>query len=348
MNPHINPWYIDAENFPADGYASDQLEFLMGYAVLAPSNRNTQPWLFRINVMDIELFADRRRALRVIDPDDRELIISCGAALYNLRVATEYFGHVYQVEPFPEPSDSNLVARLRIGLSGETSSEDILLFQAITKRWSNRNPFRPDPVPPNVVETLVAAAQKEGAWLYVFTSDAERALIADMIAEADRIQWANKAFREELARWMRTNPETSRDGLVARDVGVKEWLSFAGPAIVRVFDRGTNVAAHHKEMALHSPVLAILGTADDQPSSWLTAGQALQSVLLRARTEEIWASFFNQVTEVPEIRAELAERFQLSGFPQVLLRFGYGPEPGSPAPRRSPREMLIKHKTGHH
>jgi nitroreductase len=80
MNPHLEPWNISADNFPTESFASDQLESLIGYAILAPSSHNSQPWLFRINAMDLELFADRRRALPVVDPQQRELTISCGAA----------------------------------------------------------------------------------------------------------------------------------------------------------------------------------------------------------------------------------------------------------------------------
>ncbi|MHB8520346.1 MAG: hypothetical protein ACYDH9_06275 [Limisphaerales bacterium] len=51
INPHLQPWSISADDFPASSFASDQLEHLLGYAVLAPSTHNTQPWLFRINAM---------------------------------------------------------------------------------------------------------------------------------------------------------------------------------------------------------------------------------------------------------------------------------------------------------
>jgi len=297
--------------------------------------------------MDLEFFADRRRALRVVDPEDRELTLSCGAALYNVRVATEYFGHEYETEPFPDAADPNLVARLRLGLSGETSSEDILLFQAITRRRTNRGPFRPDPLPDAMVQALTDAAQSEGTFLRVVTDENERTLLAGLIAEADRAQWANKPFREELARWLRTHPDVSRDGIPTRDLGVKDWLSFAGPAMVRTFDRGGGHAARDRDIALHSPALAVLSTTQDEPRSWLQAGQALQSVLLRARAEEVWASFLNQPIEVPDLRAQLAERFQTPGYPQVLLRLGYGTEPASPTPRRDVREMLIRHHASH-
>jgi nitroreductase len=66
-----------------------RLRFLLGYAILAPSSHNTQPWRFRLRGPTLDLLADRRRALPVVDPEDRALVISCGAALGHLRVAAE-------------------------------------------------------------------------------------------------------------------------------------------------------------------------------------------------------------------------------------------------------------------
>ena len=50
-------------------------------AIRAPSSHNTQPWLFRIAGDHLGVMADRSRALPVADPQDRELVISCGAAI---------------------------------------------------------------------------------------------------------------------------------------------------------------------------------------------------------------------------------------------------------------------------
>jgi hypothetical protein len=343
MNSHLAAWAVNADDFPADSYASDQLEFLLRYAILAPSSHNTQPWLFRINAMDVDLFADRRRALRVSDPQDRELTISCGAALHNLRIATEYLGHTYQVALFPDPAQPDLLAKLQLGLSGETSSDDVMEFHAITQRRTNRQAFRPDPVPVELLADLEAVAQKEGAWLSAYSVDEVRNAVADLVAQADRVQWSDKPFREELAHWVRPKTEPYRDGLPIHDAGIKDWMSFAGPALIRTFDRGGGQAARDRDIAVHSPVLAVLWTPADDPATWLNTGQALQSVLLHARAENVWASFLNQPIEVPELREQLATTLGLAGFPQILLRLGYGDDV-PPSPRRAVREMLIMHK----
>jgi len=346
MNAHSQPWSIDPEAFPVDGFAADQLEFLLGYAILAPSTHNTQPWQFRINAMDVELFADWSRRLGVVDPQGRELVMSCGAALFNLRVAAEYFEKGWRLEPFPDPAQPTLLARFHLGLEAETSSEDVLLFQAITQRHTNRGPFRLDPLPDELIESCITTAQQEGAWFMLADTDDTREALADLVAEADRQQWAHHAFRHELAQWLRTKPGTTPDGIPVQNLGVQDWLSFAGPSIVRTFDRGKGQAARDREIALHSPALVVLGTERDDPAAWLAAGQALQAVLLRARSEAVWASFLCQPLEVPELREQVAAMCG-QPHPQIILRLGYG-EKADPTPRRGIRSVLLPQPEAHH
>ena len=100
--------------FPAGGGPDEKLLFLLSLAVRAPSSHNTQPWLFRIQGHEVDLIADLNRSLPVVDPLNRELIISCGAALHHLRVAARYFGHSCRIEPFPQPEYPDLLARFSL------------------------------------------------------------------------------------------------------------------------------------------------------------------------------------------------------------------------------------------
>ncbi len=340
MNPHLKPWQISANDFPGDNAASDQLQFLVGYAILAPSPLNTQPWHFRIHSRHLDLHADWHRQLPVADPEGRELIASCGSALYNLRVAAEYFGHQHRVDFFPDEGQPDLLASLHLGLGAQTSSEDVLQFHAITRRHTNRQAFLDQPVPETVLAAWEQAAAPLGAWLRILRDEATRLAVADLVAEADRQQWADKAFRTELARWVRPRPNEHGDGFAASALGIQDWLSFASPTLVRTFDRGNGQAATDREIALHSPVLAVLGTETDDVGAWLNAGQALQKLLLSATTDGIWASFLNQPVEVPELRQNLAETIGCPGYPQAVLRLGYGPAP-APTVRRQVREVLL-------
>ena len=110
--------------------------------------------------------------------------------------------------------------------------------------------------------------------------------------------------------------------------------------MIRTFDTGKGQAAKDQQLAEGSPVLAILGTEGDTPPEWLANGQGLAKVLLRARAEGVWASFLNQPIEVPELRLRLGDAIGQSGFPQLLLRMGYGSDV-RPTPRRPAEEVLV-------
>lgn len=324
-------WAIDHDAFPMFGTTEAKLRFLVQYAVLAPSSHNTQPWLFRIAGDVLELWRDDSRVLAVSDPDERELTASCGAALFHLRLAARYFGYIPRVTTFPAPELPGLLARLRLGERQEATPEEYTLFEAIPRRRTNRQPFEAHDIPRPVVDALRLAAAAEGAWLQVVAEPTARDAVTDLIYEGDRAQWSNPAFRRELARWIQ--PASHGDGLPSCRRGLD-------PCVVRTFDVGQAVAELDRRLAAEAPVLAVLGTTGDTPADWLTLGQALARVLLRARVAGISASFLNQPVQVRELRRRLADIVEYRGYPQLLIRFGYG-KPIAAAPRRAVSEVLL-------
>src|SRR5215470_11627883 len=110
-----NPWTVREADFPITGSPTEQLQFLLSYAVLAPSEYTTQPWLFKVRNQTIELHVDRSRRLPRLDPDDRELVISCGAAFLNLRLALRHFGYADEVEMHYHEDAPDLLAQVSLG-----------------------------------------------------------------------------------------------------------------------------------------------------------------------------------------------------------------------------------------
>lgn len=320
---------------------ADRLRGLVQSAILAPSSHNSQPWVFHIppNSAFVELYADRTRALPVADPDDRELVISCGSALFGLRLAARHAGWTDLVEPFPDTHDPDLLARLRLGAPVAPTAEDEVLTAAVAHRRTNRRRFEHRAIPDEVLRTLALSSAAQGAGLYLLRSEAERMAAAQLIAEADRRQGSDRAFRRELAAWVHPNRLRSRDGMPGYSLGIGDLASYAGPLIVRTFDWGQGRAAHDRELAMGSPVIALLWTIDDGPPAWLDAGQALYRLLLRATASGVSASFLNQPLEVPELRARMRETFGIPGEVQQVLRLGYGPDVQT-TPRRAVADVM--------
>ena len=339
-NFKLNPWHVSAEEFPAYGMPVEKWKFLLRYAILAPSSHNSQPWLFHLHDICLELYADYTRACPVVDPFNRELIMSCGCALFHLRTAMRHFGCLGEVEILPEADKPEFLVRLALGGESEISPEQIGLFEAIPKRRTNRQAFQPDPLPAALIIALQAAAEREGAALAFAPDQETKDHIADLIAQADALQWCNPAFRQELAKWVHPNHSKRRDGIPGSARGISDLMSYAGPLVVRTFDMGDGEAAINHQLATGSPALGVIATERDTIRDWLAAGQALARVLLRARVEDVWASFLNQPIEVPSLRMNIPHIIGRPGFPQAILRFGYGPEV-NPTPRREVEDVMI-------
>ncbi|MGK5530354.1 Acg family FMN-binding oxidoreductase [Streptomyces sp. URMC 129] len=335
-------WDVDPLARPARAGGDETARLAVRYAVLAPSSHNTQPWRFRVGGGAVELCADRARLLPVVDPDGRELVISCGAALLNLRLAFTRLGHTPLVQPFPEPAEPDLLARVRPGPPADRRTDDAVLAAFIPRRHTNRAPSeRRRHLPADLASRLVAEAEREGAWLHLVPDARGKAMLAALVAEGDRAQHADRAYRAELARWMAPNRGRRPDGIRGYGFGLGLPASFAAPLLVRALDTGTRRAARDRGDARRSAALAVLGTGGDTPRDWLTAGQALQRVLLRATAAGAAASFFNQPVQVPALRPRTAALTGRPGHPQVLLRLGYGP-PARPQPRRALADVLTR------
>ncbi|MGE5174841.1 MAG: Acg family FMN-binding oxidoreductase [Hyphomicrobiales bacterium] len=338
-----DPWCLREEDFPGLCSASEKLRFTLRYATLAPSSHNSQPWWFRIVGDHVDLYADRTRALPVVDPEDRELTISCGAALFHLRIALRFFGYRDLTTVLPDSQDPDFLARVQIDGVHHTTDDERALFRAIVHRRTNRRAFADDPLPEDRLAAMEEAAEMEGGHLAVATEPGAREEIAKLVSRGDVIQMADPHFRRELASWIHPARHGSGDGMPSSVIGVNQILeTLASPGVslvVRTFDLGRGQAARDRALAEKSAALATVWTANDSPRHWLLAGQALARVLLVATDADISASYLNQPIEVAALRPMMAQAIGVTGHPQVLLRFGYGAPP-EPTLRRPVEEVL--------
>ena len=328
MHPTISStaWEIDPSRLPPLAGVEAKLRFALQYAVLAPSSHNSQPWHFIVDGDSVMLCADRTRALPVVDPFDRELIISCGAVLFNLRVALQRFGLGYSIRLFPVEVDPDVLAHVRVLPDGPRDANVVALFDAITRRVTTRESFLDEAVPLDVQAQLVQAAAAEGVEAVCIESTLGRERLAELIAEADHIQFRDPRFRRELASWI--HPRRHDDGMPAYAGGASALLDFATPLAalaLRTFDLGGGLAAAHRQLVDRSPMFLCIGTGADDRDAWFAAGQALERVLLTGVTQGLTASYLNQPLEVDSLRDSVGREAGMNAHPQLLLRMGKGP-----------------------
>jgi hypothetical protein len=300
-------------------------------AGLAPSVLNTQPWRFDVHGSTIDLYADTDRALlECADPLGRQLVISCGAALLNMRVTAAFLGRVLDIQLLPVTNSPTLLARATIGPRLLARSADAALYPAIRHRHTYRRPFLPRSVPGHVIGELTAAAHAENATLVVVSKE-DRGWLFDLIAFSEAALVETPGYDKELRRWVGARASRN-DGIPASAVGttsIDNWPP------MRDFAHADPRVVTPREHYRPDPCVAILSTSHDEPLSWLHAGQALQRVLLLGCTRGLAASFLNQPLEVADIRSELFH----FGKPQMILRLGYAGR-GTATPRRPLPDLI--------
>lgn len=318
---------------------SDQMRFLVEAATWAPSVHNTQPWWFGMRGSTVTLHADLDRRLDVQDPDGRELLLSCGAALLTLRLAVRRLGHRPQVEIISDPERPGLVADVTVGPAEPSSDDDDRAYDQIRQRRTHRGGFRSEALPTGLLQALRTCALTENAALRVVADPRARIALAALTEVAEQTLRQNPEYSVELAHWAPRPGSSRRDG-VHNAAYAREPVRTDPHYAARDFARGHGWGLTEEERHGATGVVAILATKADGRTDWLSAGQALQRVLLRAAEDGVSAAFHTQALEIPELREFVRARFCDGEYPQIIVRLGVAAHLGESI--RRPAEEMIR------
>jgi nitroreductase len=321
----------------AGGFDDAVLWAALESSVRAPSIHNSQPWRWRIRPYGVELYADPARRLPHTDPDGRDQVISCGAVLHHLLVALAAAGQGAQVLRVPDPSCPDHLATVEPAAHVDLDL-DPGLAAVIDRRCTDRRPFRPWPVPPEVTGELAEIADRQGVGLTLITDPRARRRLFRAIGTAGATQDADPAYGAELAAWS-GRPAGAEDGVPADRApaavptrGQMPMRGFAGAA-----------APGRPSGEPESAALLLLFSSADTPLQWLRVGEVTSAILLTAARHGLAASALTQPLEVAGTRGLVADRVlgARTAHPHMLFRMGW-PQEGAPAPRPTPRRPVAE------
>jgi nitroreductase len=321
-------------------------EAIVRAATWAPSHHNAQPWAFRVEPDAVEVYADLSRRVPVADPEDRQLFIGVGAAVFGVRLALAHLGLRSVVRLAREPARPELAAVV-VATGGQAAADqaaadrDARLYDELDRRRTVRGPFTDDPVSVPVQVTLTEVVRQEGAALHWVVRDGARRALAALVDAAEREQQSDPDFRAELARWVGIAAAVRGVGIPLASLGSAASAGRGAEFPLRDFTPGRRLVPLRTDRESYPGIVALC-TTTDRRADWLRSGQAAHHLLLTAGAAGYAASFLGQPLEVPRLRAQVREELETGGYPQLILRLGRPPGPlPPPTPRRPLREVLL-------
>ena len=328
----LEVWNINESEFPENNSsAQERLTFLLNYAILAPSSHNSQPWKFNVSDESIQVFADQSKWLSVADPDKREMYISLGAALENLIISAEHFGYNCTISYFPGETD--LVAEVFLK-EGTKASPNPALFEAITTRHTNRNPYQMRAISGAELDDLYRYSSLPDVAVFLSQDPDTNKAFRDLVVEADGTLYSDINYRSELGRWLGQGVMGPR--------GAKAKLAQLAVVFLDV-----GPAETHKDSDLinSTPCIGFISTEENDSLSSLQAGRALERLWLAAASRGLGLHPMSQPLEVRQMKDRLSTLLPASSEMRVVqqtFRLGYAASEEEHSGRRPLEEVLIK------
>ncbi|HLM82509.1 MAG TPA: hypothetical protein VK302_18030 [Terriglobales bacterium] len=338
---------------------------LVRAAILAASPHNTQPWLFKVTNSYIELYIDTKRNVGALDPYLREEHIGMGCALENLMLtaaANGYAGTVTllpgKLGPIPAEPKPELLARVDLAAG---RPEESALYEAIPRRHTNRSAYHPQkPIPPEFVDTLSRAASDDAdVKLFLFTAEADRKKLVDIISAANDEIYAEPEVKRGSGPWFRnhwSDVQKYRDGLTIDAFGqppIATAMAKTMPVwmLRRLASRGEKDG--YSKLMLSAPLMGIIAVHDRYDREHcLRAGRTWQRAHLLATTRGVAGRPCNEAVEMidhekalgkhPRHTSLLADLMGDAAWqPTFVFYMGYPTLTGRASPRRSIADVVI-------
>ncbi len=326
MSLLAEPRRVAEHEFPIGAPRAEQLEYLLAFAVLAPSSRNTQPWRFVIAGDDVELRAEPGRWSSHADPGRREFFLSLGCALENLAIAAERFGFTADVALFPEPADLTWVATVRIAPTMALPVPWTPSLRAILERHTAHAAFAPREVTVDDIWALRQAVTGDDVRLDLVTEASWRRALAAMLEQADRELLHDAGVRADLAAQLATGA-----------LGPGGALGLLAGLAVKHLDLGPLVAPRDEALVTGAPLVGMLSVREEDPATWVRVGRLFERLWLTATDRGLGFQPVTAVIEVPALRRELGRLLPQEGWlPVEGFRIGHETSPpGQRSPRRA-------------
>jgi molybdopterin/thiamine biosynthesis adenylyltransferase len=265
------------------------IPYLIRAGIQAPSGDNVQPWKFSYQGNTILLYLNRDADQSFFNVRQLASIISCGAALENIRVAASMFGLEGKINFLPRTGTDTPIASVEL-IPRETERSP--LSDSLWERNTNRKLYERQPLDVSVIDDLKGCLSDfPGIRLHFVTEAPARKKLAWLIYKADRIRTEYRPLHEYLYQMIRFSYRDAmekKDGFYLKNLEAglagELFLKIARPwwlmNIINAIGLGRMVALHSYQAIVSSSAVALLTVSGVENEDFLKGGQALERIWL--------------------------------------------------------------------
>jgi nitroreductase len=344
MADNYKAWEIDYKDFYKQKTEADRINFLLKFAILAPSSHNSQPWKVSVAKNEVRLSADFKRALSQGDKTNRLLFISLGCFLENFLIAAEYYDSNVSFSFFPRNLNKKRGVVTKIVFKSRAKKrrrrrKDHLIF-SIPKRVTNRGEYGTGLPSTKFLRKIMGYGGKLGR-LDLVKDKKTREKITNFIIWPGVLGMGDRDFREELSLYVKHNLTSSKVGMPAFGMSIPTPVSFIVPTLIKYLNMNKITQKKDEDLLKkHTPVFGLISTRSDDEANWVKAGQLYQKVALECTNCGLSTHVMASPIQIGNFYKDLKRLFATPYRPEVFFRMGYALKEVHHSPRLQVEDIL--------
>jgi len=318
---------------------------ILTYASLAPSGHNSQPWF--VNVLEPNRWIiglDPARRLPMVDPENREALLSIGAFAENLVLSAGTLGLRAEMRIMARTCFDTEIMEVLL----TESKPEAFPLERIIRRRTVKHGFLPGEIRKEDVDAL--SVDLKDRLFYFPRGNAHARCIEERAVENFRIQANRDDAQKELVQWIRLRAADAikhRDGLTTEGMeitGFKGWLvrSFFNPEDFFKPDARRQGIEMTQTLAREGGGWFILTSRGNTVADWIDTGRRFEHLALMSRERRIALHPMTQILEETSGREQIAAAHEAAVIPQFVLRVGYLADYPEPVSLRRPPGWFVK------
>jgi hypothetical protein len=284
----------------------------------------------------------------MVDPTNRELLLSFGALIETIRQAAPGVGYRIELDILADRGAATDVARVDLSAAPAITSDAPAVIRS---RATTRTPFLPVELHARDVDQLVGL---DGAALhFVPRESAEGRWLVDATGDAFVKQtWADEK-QAELARWLRFSRRDARtkgDGLTPEALGLSPlartvwYAAFNAKQPLRASFRRSSIKMARRQLGACAGFL-LVSSSGRSVEGLLQAGTIYQRALLRATELGVAHHTMSYALEEDPWREQIDRAMQIERPIQFVVRIGRARHLARPAVRRPTADVFANGTT---